>query len=111
MKKLMVLALLVTMFVCACAKEPEKKAYEYTPRYNYQYNPYKNKSNNNSSNKSNKNNDGYDYSLQYLYDAYNSYDDGYDDVINESVDEDRYYSDTDYADAVDEACDEYGIDW
>lgn len=60
MKKLTVLALLVTMSVCACAKEPERKTYEYTPRYNYQYNPYKNKSNNNSSNKSNKNDDGYE---------------------------------------------------
>ena len=42
--------------------------------------------------------------------SYNSYDDGYDDVYdNDDYDWDRYNSDSDYADGVDDAMDE--LDW
>ena len=44
------------------------------------------------------------------YSYYSSYDEGYDDVYeNDDYDWDRYYSDDDYADGVDDAMDE--LDW
>lgn len=44
------------------------------------------------------------------YNAYDSYDAGYEDVYeNDDFDWDRYYSDDDYADGVDDAMDE--LDW
>ena len=43
-------------------------------------------------------------------DSYKSYDEGYEDVYeNEDYDWDRYYSDDDYADGVDDAMDD--LDW
>ena len=44
--------------------------------------------------------------------TYDSYDDGYDDIyMDGDYDYDRYDRDSDYADGVDEAMDEYGEDW
>ena len=44
--------------------------------------------------------------------TYNSYDDGYDDIyMDGDYDYDRYDSDSDYADGVDDAMDEFGEDW
>ena len=44
--------------------------------------------------------------------TYDSYDDGYDDIyMDGDYDYDRYESDSDYADGVDDAMDEYGEDW
>ena len=44
--------------------------------------------------------------------TYDSYDDGYDDIyIDGDYDYDRYDRDSDYADGVDDAMDEYGEDW
>lgn len=44
--------------------------------------------------------------------TYNSYDDGYDDIyMDGDYDYDRYNRDSDYADGVDDAMDEYGEDW
>lgn len=46
----------------------------------------------------------------YSSGSYSSYDDGYEDVYeNDDYDWDRYYSDDDYADGVDDAMDE--LDW
>lgn len=76
-----------------------------TSIYEYHYNS--------SESESNKTNYNYSYNHDNDYDdSYDSYDSGYEDVIeNEEVDYDRYYSDPDYADGVDEASDEYGLDW
>lgn len=47
---------------------------------------------------------------KYSSGSYSSYDDGYEDVYeNDDYDWDRYYSDDDYADGVDDAMDE--LDW
>lgn len=44
--------------------------------------------------------------------TYNSYDDGYDDIyMNEQYDSDRYDRDSDYADGVDDAMDEFDEDY
>ena len=44
--------------------------------------------------------------------TYDSYDDGYDDIyMDGDYDYDRYERDSDYADGVDDAMDEYGEDW
>ena len=44
--------------------------------------------------------------------TYNSYDDGYDDIyMDGDYDYDRYDSDSDYADGVDDAMDEFGENW
>lgn len=44
--------------------------------------------------------------------TYNSYDDGYDDIyMNEEYDSDRYDRDSDYADGVDDAMDEFDEDY
>ena len=44
--------------------------------------------------------------------TYDSYDDGYDDIyMDGDYDYDRYDSDSDYADGVDDAMDETGEDW
>ena len=44
--------------------------------------------------------------------TYDSYDDGYDDIyMDGDYDYDRYESDSDYADGVDDAMDEYEEDW
>ncbi len=44
--------------------------------------------------------------------TYDSYDDGYDDIyMDGDYDYDRYESDSNYADGVDDAMDEYGEDW
>ena len=44
--------------------------------------------------------------------TYDSYDDGYDDIyMDGDYDYDRYDSDSDYADGVDDAMDEFGEDW
>lgn len=49
-------------------------------------------------------------SKNYSSNPYKSYDEGYDDVYdNDDYDWDRYYSDDDYADGVDDAMDE--LDW
>ena len=43
---------------------------------------------------------------------YDSYDDGYDDIyMNDDYDYDRYYTDSDYANGVDDAMDDFGEDW
>ena len=66
-----------------------------------------------SSTKSSGSSSGSDYksSKKNSYtSSYNSYDEGYDDVYeNDDYDWDRYYSDDDYADGVDDAMDE--LDW
>lgn len=44
--------------------------------------------------------------------TYESYDDGYDDIyMDRDYDYDRYCTDSDYADGVDDAMDEFGEDW
>lgn len=44
--------------------------------------------------------------------TYESYDDGYDDIyMDGDYDDDRYRTDSDYADGVDDAIDEFGEDW
>ena len=44
--------------------------------------------------------------------TYDSYDDGYDDIyMDGDYDYDRYGSDSDYADGVDDEMDEFGEDW
>ena len=44
--------------------------------------------------------------------SYDSYDDGYDDIyMDGDYDYDRYNRDSDYADGVDDAMDEFGEDW
>ena len=44
--------------------------------------------------------------------TYEAYDDGYDDIyMDEDYDYDRYNRDSDYADGVDDAMDEFGDDW
>ena len=44
--------------------------------------------------------------------TYDSYDDGYDDIyMDGDYDYDRYDSDNDYADGVDDAMDEFDEDW
>ena len=44
--------------------------------------------------------------------SYDSYDDGYDDIyMDGDYDYDRYDRDSDYADGVDDAMDEFGEDW
>ena len=44
--------------------------------------------------------------------TYDSYDDGYDDIyMDGDYDYDRYDTDSDYADGVDDAMDEFGEDW
>lgn len=44
--------------------------------------------------------------------TYESYDDGYDDIyMDGDYDYDRYRTDSDYADGVDDAMDEFGEDW
>ena len=44
--------------------------------------------------------------------TYDSFDDGYDDIyMDGDYDYDRYDSDSDYADGVDDAMDEFGEDW
>lgn len=44
--------------------------------------------------------------------TYDSYDDGYDDIyMDGDYDYDRYDRDSDYADGVDDAMDEFGEDW
>ena len=44
--------------------------------------------------------------------TYDSYDEGYDDIyMDGDYDYDRYDRDSDYADGVDDAMDEYGEDW
>lgn len=49
-------------------------------------------------------------SKKTTYNSYESYDEGYEDVYeNDDYDWDRYYSDSDYADGVDDAMDE--LDW
>ncbi len=52
----------------------------------------------------------YSSSSSKKYDPYESYDEGYDDVyMDDDYDWDRYWSDSDYADGVDDAMDEF--DW
>ena len=46
------------------------------------------------------------------YNSYGSYDEGYDDIeMDGDYDYDRYDSDSDYADGVDDAMDEFDEDW
>ena len=87
-------------------------------------------SNKSSSGTSSKDNSGGNYSNQSnttsntSYDSstkestttkkstYDSYDDGYDDIyMDGDYDYDRYDRDSDYADGVDDAMDEFGEDW
>lgn len=52
------------------------------------------------------------YSSSTKKSTYDSYDDGYDDIyMDGDYDYDRYDRDSDYADGVDDAMDEYGEDW
>ena len=70
---------------------------------------YSNKSNstNNSSSSS-----GTKKNTKTKKSTYDSYDDGYDDIyMDGDYDYDRYDRDSDYADGVDDAMDEYGEDW
>ena len=63
---------------------------------------------NSKSNSTNKSS----YSSGTKKSTYDSYDDGYDDIyMDGDYDYDRYESDSDYADGVDDAMDEYGEDW
>ena len=60
----------------------------------------------------NKNNSTNTYTKPSKYNYYDSYDDGYDDIyMDDDYDYDRYDRDSDYADGVDDAMDEYGEDW
>ena len=69
---------------------------------------YSNKSSGSTS-KSSTSNSGSSSSYNSTYD---SYDDGYDDIyMDDDYDYDRYDRDSDYADGVDDAMDEYGEDW
>ena len=62
-------------------------------------------------NKSNSTNNS-SYSSGTKKSTYDSYDDGYDDIyMDGDYDYDRYDRDSDYADGVDEAMDEYEEDW
>ena len=52
------------------------------------------------------------YSSSTKKSTYDSYDDGYDDIyMDGDYDYDRYDRDSDYADGVDDAMDEYGENW
>ena len=63
-----------------------------------------------SSSSSNKSTSSSSSKSKYSSNPYSSYDDGYEDVYeNDDYDWDRYYSDDDYADGVDDAMDE--LDW
>lgn len=63
---------------------------------------------NSKSNSTNKSS----YSSGTKKSTYDSYDDGYDDIyMDGDYDYDRYDRDSDYADGVDDAMDEYGEDW
>ena len=55
----------------------------------------------------------YKYHKRIQYDSSeDAYDDGYDDIyMDDDYDYDRYDRDSDYADGVDDAMDEYGEDW
>lgn len=65
----------------------------------------KNKSYSNTSNKNT-------YGNSTTKKTYESYDDGYDDIyMDGDYDDDRYNSDSDYADGVDDAMDEFEEDW
>lgn len=69
---------------------------------------------NNKSNSTNKSSysSGTKKSTTTKKSTYDSYDDGYDDIyMDGDYDYDRYESDSDYADGVDDAMDEYGEDW
>ena len=68
--------------------------------------------NKNDSTTVNKNNSTNTYTKPSKYNYYDSYDDGYDDIyMDDDYDYDRYDRDSDYADGVDDAMDEYGEDW
>lgn len=55
---------------------------------------------------------GSSYSSSTKKSTYDSYDDGYDDIyMDGDYDYDRYDRDSDYADGVDDAMDEFGEDW
>ena len=70
---------------------------------------YSNKSN--STNKS-SNSSGVKKGTTPKKSTYDSYDDGYDDIyMDGDYDNDRYSSDSDYADGVEDAMDEFGKDW
>ncbi len=69
---------------------------------------------NNKSNSTNKSSysSGTKKSTTTKKSTYDSYDDGYDDIyMDGDYDYDRYDRDSDYADGVDDAMDEYGEDW
>ena len=69
---------------------------------------------NNKSNSTNKSSysSGTKKSATTKKSTYDSYDDGYDDIyMDDDYDYDRYDRDSDYADGVDDAMDEYGEDW
>ena len=69
---------------------------------------------NNKSNSTNKSSysSGTKKSTTTKKSTYDSYDDGYDDIyMDDDYDYDRYDRDSDYADGVDDAMDEYGEDW
>lgn len=69
--------------------------------------------NNYSNASSQKNSASSSYSISTKKESYHdTYDDGYDDVyFDEDYDIDRYNSDSDYANGVDDAMDEMGEDW
>ena len=69
---------------------------------------------NNKSNSTNKSSysSGTKKSTTTKKSTYDSYDDGYDDIyMDGDYDYDRYDRDSDYADGVDDAMDEFGEDW
>ena len=66
----------------------------------------------NTSNSSSSYSSGTKKSTTTKKSTYDSYDDGYDDIyMDGDYDYDRYDRDSDYADGVDEAMDEYEEDW
>ena len=76
---------------------------------------YSNKSSGSTSKSSTSNsgsNSSYNNKSNSTNKSYDSYDDGYDDIyMDGDYDYDRYDRDSDYADGVDDAMDEYGEDW
>lgn len=86
------------------------KLYSGSSSYKSKSSSYSNSSGSNSSKSSstsNKTTSSSSSKSKYSSNSYSSYDDGYEDVYeNEDYDWDRYYSDDDYADGVDDAMDE-----
>ena len=81
--------------------------------YCYLHKPYTGSSSSHSSSSySNKSTNSSSSSSSKKSNTYDSYDDGYDDIyMDGDYDYDRYDRDSDYADGVDDAMDEFEEDW